>query len=588
MKKWKCTVCGYIHVGEEPPEKCPQCGAPKEKFILLDSAQDGTGATTGASDTIREADILVVGSGAAAFTAAATARLGGASVIMLEKGGSIGGTTIRSGGGFWIPNNRFQREAGVEDRKEDAMRYMARYSFPGRYNPEDEKLGLPDNAFELIEAYYDNASAAVDYLEEHGVITCIQDINWTGKPQVDYQDHLPENKGIRGRSIFTKDSEGKLGFGYELVSQFERFANENDIPVLLNHEVTKILRNENGKVTGLEVLKNDTETLTFTAKKGVIFGSGGYSHNDEYMRQFQPAPHYGGCSAPTNTGDFITMAMEIGAKIGNTANAFRAESILEGVLENPDGSNNVFYVPGDSVIEVNKYGQRYVNEKRNYTDRTMTHMVWDPQNAEWPNMITFLLYDQRTANFWMGFPPYPVPGSTPSYLISGDTLEELTAEIAARLEKIKTHTGGFGLDDAFLENLKETVSRFNRYAESGKDEEFGRGETDYDREWTTFPPTMPGAEWPPKGTKNHTMYPLSGEGPYYAIMLAAGTLDTNGGPVIDKNARVLDARNRPIEGLYGAGNCIASPTANAYWGGGSTIGPAMAFGYIAARHALGK
>ncbi|HEY5276680.1 MAG TPA: FAD-binding protein, partial [Coriobacteriia bacterium] len=106
------------------------------------------------------------------------------------------------------------------------------------------------------------------------------------------------------------------------------------------------------------------------------------------------------------------------------------------------------------------------------------------------------------------------------------------------------------------------------------------------REWTTFPPVAPGAEWPPTGSKNITMYPLSPKGPYHAIILGAGTLDTNGGPMINGKAQVLDTHGKPIPGLYGAGNCIASPTANAYWGAGSTIGPALTFGHIAGLNAM--
>jgi succinate dehydrogenase/fumarate reductase flavoprotein subunit len=129
------------------------------------------------------------------------------------------------------------------------------------------------------------------------------------------------------------------------------------------------------------------------------------------------------------------------------------------------------------------------------------------------------------------------------------------------------------------------VARFNTFASSGKDADFHRGDFAYDREWTTFPPTIPGVDWPPKGSKNYTMYPLAEDGPYYAMILGAGTLDTNGGPLINYKAQVLDTHNQPIAGLYGAGDCIASPTANAYWGAGSTIGPALTYGYIAAMDA---
>jgi len=201
-------------------------------------------------------------------------------------------------------------------------------------------------------------------------------------------------------------------------------------------------------------------------------------------------------------------------------------------------------------------------------------------------MLIFMVYDQRTATLWQGFPPLPVQGVPAPYVISGDTLDQLSLNIDARLARLAAKTGGFRLDTGFAENLKQTVARFNGFARTGGDLDFHRGEFDYDREWTTFPPTIPGAKWPPEDTKNYTMYPLSDTGPYFAMILGAGTLDTNGGPVVNDKAQVLDTENKPISGLYGAGDCIASPTANAYWGGGSTIGPAMTFGYIAGLHAV--
>ena len=537
-------------------------------------------------DYKNETDILIVGSGAAAFSAAITAKKNGTNVIMLEKGTIIGGTTIRSGGGFWTPNNRFQKELGIVDQKEDAIKYMARYSYPQLYNPDNSMLGLMKNDFDLISTYYDEAHKAVEFLEDTGALQTIYEINWTGKLQVDYMDHLPENKGIRGRILYSKGKDGKMSYGAELVRQLRTWATSNDIPILTGHEVKCILRNDQGEVVGLEVLADGKETMHLRARKAVIFGSGGYTHNHELMLHFQRGPHFGGCAVPTNTGDFIKMAGAIGAKLGNTAGAWRAEIILEEALAKPEGVHNIFYVPGDSVLEVNKFGRRIMDEKRNYTDRTMTHFVWDPQSAEWTNMLVFMVFDQRTANLWQGFPPYPVEGITANYIISGETYDQLTENIAKRLKSLAAHTGGFKLAPEFLENFKKTIMRFNGFAISGKDEDFKRGEFNYDREWTTFPPTIPDVEWPPKDTKNYTMYPLSKEGPYYAVILGAGTLDTNGGPVINKKAQVLDNYDRPVPGLYGAGNCIASPTANAYWGAGSTIGPAMTYGYLAALNAI--
>lgn len=536
----------------------------------------------------KEADILIVGSGAAAFSAAITAKKHGAQVIMLEKGSVIGGTTLRSGGGFWTPNNRFQKEFGITDAKEDALKYMARYSYPQLYNPEDSMLGLMKHDFELIDTYYDKAHEAIEYLEDIGALKSINEINWTGKLQVDYMDHLAENKGIRGRVLYSEDQNGKMAYGGELVRQLKAWATENDIPILTNHEAKLILRNDQGEVIGLEVLVEGKETENFHARKAVIFGSGGYTHNPEMMLRFQRGPHFGGCAVPTNTGDFISMAGEIGAKLGNTAGAWRAEIVLEQALSNPKGVHNIFYVPGDSVLEVNKFGKRIMDEKRNYTDRTMTHFIWDPQAAEWTNMLVFMIFDKRTATLWQGFPPYPVDGTPADYIIAGETYPELAKNIASRLDSLSTHTGGFKLAPEFLDNFNQTLTRFNEFAASGKDEDFKRGEFNYDKEWTTFPPTIPAVEWPPKDTKNYTMYPLSDKGPYYAIILGAGTLDTNGGPVINKNAQVLDNFDRVIPGLYGAGNCIASPTANAYWGAGSTIGPALTFGHIAALNALSE
>jgi 3-oxosteroid 1-dehydrogenase len=286
------------------------------------------------------------------------------------------------------------------------------------------------------------------------------------------------------------------------------------------------------------------------------------------VRNFQPGPIYGGCASPECTGDFIPMATQIGAKLGNMQGAFRAQCLFENTLNNPNAANNCFFIAGDSVFQVNKYGKRVLNEKRNYSDRGMIHFAWDQNKAEWTNQLLFLIADQRTVELWEGFPPYATSGIDAQYLIKANTLDELAKNIEERLEKLAPHIGSFRLDETFSDGLKETFKRFNEFARTGKDLDFHRGDFDYDREWASAKPTKPGVNWPESMDTNYTMYPLSNEGPYYAAILGSSTLDTNGGPVTDGNGQVLDWNSKPIPGLYGAGNCIAAPSANAYWGGG--------------------
>lgn len=582
-KLWQCTVCLYIYEGDEPPYLCSRCWAPQEMFIDLTDPKPIPDPNKPDTTEDMEADVLVVGSGAAAFSAAITAANEGNSVIMLEKSGIIGGTTRRSGGGFWIPMNRHQKAKGIKDNKEDAMRYMCRQSYPQLYNGDADRYGLPEHEYSLIEAFCENANTAIEYLEGLGVFKAIEEMTWLGKNPVDYQSNLPENKGIRGRILYPRNDQDQMGFGVVLLERFKKYAKGHGIPVNTHHEVTSILRNAEGRVYGLEVKVGKT-TKTYHARKAVIFGSGGYTHNEEMLRNFQRGPIYRGCAAPECTGDFIPMASKIGAKLGNMQGAFRAQCLLENELTNPNAANNCFFIAGDSVFEVNKYGKRVLNEKRNYNDRGMVHFAWDQNKAEWTNQLLFLIADQRAVELWEGFPPYTTSGIDLQYLIKGETLDELAKNIKKRVESLAPHIGSFQLDETFAQGLKETFDRFNEFSKTGKDLDFHRGDFEYDREWGSIKPTKPDVNWPEDMNRNYTMHSLSEKGPYFAAILGSSTLDTNGGPVVNANAQVLDWDNKPIPSLYGAGNCIAAPSANAYWGGGGTISPALAYGFIAAKN----
>jgi hypothetical protein len=130
----------------------------------------------------------------------------------------------------------------------------------------------------------------------------------------------------------------------------------------------------------------------------------------------------------------------------------------------------------------------------------------------------------------------------------------------------------------FASNLRATIDRFNGFARAGKDLDFHRGERQVELLFNG-----PAAEQP--AGPNPTMFPISDSGPYYATLLTGGNLDTKGGPATTANGQVLDRMGRPIPGLYGAGNCVASASGRAYWAGGATLGPFMAFAYLAARAA---
>ena len=135
---------------------------------------------------------------------------------------------------------------------------------------------------------------------------------------------------------------------------------------------------------------------------------------------------------------------------------------------------------------------------------------------------------------------------------------------------------GLRLADDFLPNLEATVARFNELAATGKDTDFGRGDRAVEQLFNGVVKEEP-------DRANPTMWPLAGTGPYYAALVTGGTLDTKGGPKATPDGQVLDDQDRPIPGLYGVGNCVASASAQAYWAGGATLGPILALAHRAAR-----
>lgn len=534
-----------------------------------------------------ETDILCVGSGAAGCSAAVTAASAGAKVMLVEKMPILGGTTGKSGGVTWICNHFILREQGIKDEKADAMAYMCRFSYPQIFDANSPTYGLDEADYRLIEAFYDNGHKVIDHLQAVNAVKFKQfRLFFVDEPAPDYADHLPENKVPNGRALEPAVGSGSAEGGGSLAAQLAAWLEARKVPVLTDTRVTRLVL-EGRRVIGVEA-ESDGKPIRIRASKGVIFGTGGYAHNTDLVGLHQTAL-YGACAMPGSTGDFIGIAGAAGAKMGTLDSAWRTQVVFDEALENRALGTCAFVLPGDSMILLNKYGQRVVNEKRCYNDRTHVHFAYDPTRDEYPNQLLFMLFDERSIDRFGGAFPFPADKAESPYLINGETWDALFAHIDKRLAALASRSGGVKLDSSFATAAKANIARFDGYAKAGADPQFDRGQHNYDVQWhKLFSATRQGTKFGANPNPNITMHPFAATGPYYCFILAAGALDTNGGPRINHHAQLLSASGEPIAGLYGAGNCIAAPTRGAYYGAGGTIGPALTFGYIAANHALGK
>ena len=224
------------------------------------------------------------------------------------------------------------------------------------------------------------------------------------------------------------------------------------------------------------------------------------------------------------------------------SNAWWCQIPLDQALVNPSVPTGIWCTPGDSMLQVNRFGRRFLNEKFVYNERTQVQFQWDPVHAEYPNLVSIMIYDARSAREFAGYAPIPPIGPTPPHVHTADTLDALAAKLATTLKRSPRTPAARCWRTTSCAQLKASVARFNDFARSGKDADFHRGETPIEPFFHQFGP-QPVLNNP---HPNPTLHPLADSGPYYAVLLVAGTLDTKGGPRIDGNGQVLDVRDRPI------------------------------------------
>jgi succinate dehydrogenase/fumarate reductase flavoprotein subunit len=270
--------------------------------------------------------------------------------------------------------------------------------------------------------------------------------------------------------------------------------------------------------------------------------------------RYQPEVGKGWSSAsPDNTGDGI----RAGEAVGGTLRLMDDAWWMPG-MQIPGG---VFPLVAERAYPnqfiVNSAGRRFTNESSPYTD--FVHDQLEGHRTGVSHIPVYMIIDHEawTHNLIAGHLPgrkMPKAWIDSGLVRKADTLEELARVI--------------GIPE---QNLVETAARYNAFARNGRDEDFHRGESAYDRYY---------------GNPNYAN-PNLGEvhkAPFYAFTLVPGDLGTKGGLLTDEEGRVLREDGSIIAGLYAAGNASSSVMGNDYAGPGATIGPAMTFGWVAAHH----
>lgn len=534
----------------------------------------------------READVVVLGSGGAAMTAAIAAHDFGASdVVILEKTGMVGGTTAMSGGMLWIPGNHHQLEAGIEESDEDIVAYLDSLA-PDALDP-DTLWAFMQNGPEMIRYFEDRTPvrfhAFADFPDYQPYMPgakpdggrsldneafCFERLGkWASRvnpTKMAYQVRASLMEAISGTldeaALAEREEHDYRGLGQALIGSLFRAVLDRDIPVEFEKRARKLVK-DGDRVIGVIAEDASGRDFRVRARRGVVIATGGFEWNEDLVKTFLRGPLTGPVSVPENEGDGLLMAIDAGARLDNMQNAFWMQSVLEFTPQHRDAKPN--YMLGSDerarpgAILVNRAGRRFVNEAANYNAVGKAVHAFDAGTHSYANLPYWLIIDQRYKEKYPTFTS--MPGSPiPPYMMQAETLEEL-----ARMA---------GIDPA---GLTATVARFNEMVRNGHDDDFNRGDNTYDNFTMWGDPAFE----PPYRTLG-----LIDQGPFYAVKMEAGALGTCGGPKTNADAQVVDWDGNPIPGLYAAGNAMAAVLGEAYGGAGGTLGPGMTFGYIAGRH----
>jgi succinate dehydrogenase/fumarate reductase flavoprotein subunit len=550
-------------------------------------------------------DVIVIGAGAGGMTAAAVAAAEGLRVLVIEKTAFAGGTTAWSDGMVWIPANAKMKEAGLSDSVADAVQYLSSTV------PETANAGLRaaflargPEAIAYLEANTEvrlqSVKAYPDYYPERlgatsggRVLAPVAfDGRRLGEGFARLRPPLPESTLFGGMMVDRLDiphlrSVGKslratmraarlvlayalqrlrsprgttLHLGNALAARLYASLLARQVEFLFSADVED-LSMQGERVSGV-VIRHGSRDRPIASRRGVVLATGGFSHDAVLRKRLLPAAAgFVSAANTSSTGDGLRLAAATGAAL-NTDATSPAYWVPASLFPRADGSRGVFphmvtdrAKPG--VIAVNAAGRRFVNEALSYHEFVLA-MLRDG-NGE-PDRPFHLICDRRFLwDYGLGR-IRPFTRRYRRYVASGELIEATDiAQLAARIG-VKPTT------------LTATIVNYNADAEEGRDPEFGRGSTIYQRHLGDI-----------SHKPNPCVAPIT-RAPFFAMRIHPADLGTAIGMKVDAQARVLRADGTSIAGLYACGNDMGSIMNGNCPGPGITLGPALVFGYIAGRH----
>ena len=563
---------------------------------------------TTANEIENQYDVIVVGSGAGAMTSAIFAADQGNSVLIVEKSDKYGGTSAISGGGIWIPNNDEFKALGGNDSYDSALTYIKASS---QGSVEESRIrAYLDNAPKMIRELQANSRvkyAVADKYPDYyphlegslpGGRTMDPELfDTTGLgDEMDHQQPASGNTLLMGKMAWTARQahkavakergwmlmiiglmlrykldfkarkkgrrDSRAGLGASLSASLRHSLIDRNIPLWRNTAFTDFVM-DGDRVTGIKVTK-DGQEIELSAKHGVIMGSGGFEQNQQLREKYLPAPsqqRWSATPAGCNTGAGLEAGLKIGAATDLLDWCWWAPTL--NVPKEPSARGLFAERAFPGAIVVDGLGKRFFNEAAPYLEfgdamyknneatggkSVPAWVVFDShfrfEYAMGPLMPGKIMPDSRAPKAWRD-----------DVYFKADTLDELA-----------------GLIDVDAKGLAETTEKMNRYAETGIDEDFQRGGNVFDRYYGDS-----------HVKPNPCLAPIK-KGPFYAMKINPGDIGTKGGLLTNDSAQVVTPSGEAIEGLYAIGNCSSSVMGTSYPGAGSTIGPAMTFGYVAANH----